>query len=571
MIVFPLEPGRGLMSHLALSQFAAKTVAVVSFFANTRPGTKSPASRYFGARVSLVAQLCMVVVALVLVSIARATPTFVDLGGIAGMTPSAGRAVSNDGLVVAGDYQSNGSRAFRWTQATGMQDLGLLPGATFAILTGMSADGSVISISSDQGGPYAIAVRWTVGQGQQNLGYLPGGSWALGTSVSADGSTLVGMADASPGPAVQAIRWQTVGGLQSLGTVEGAVSSEGFGASADGSVIVGRGQTGSRVEAMRWTALAGFESLGVAAATHNYSEFFAASADGLVAVGGSGPTQQTTRAMIWTSTGGMEDLGMLPVGTFAQLRSVCASGVTAVGWAGTTSNSRAVLWNRELGLVDLNAYLPTLGIDLTGWTLRRCDGISADGSAITGTGSFGGQNRAYLVRGLTDLCGPRFLTQPISATACESRQSTFSVSVTGAGNLYQWQFEESPGQWVDLTGSSESFPCNHIRAVNPTSSTTFIDAQPDTCTGATQFQVRCRVSDSNGETNSLPATLSVVPTGSADGDGSGAVDGRDVQVMVNLLVTPELPSPFDCALDMDADGSVDVTDVTLFVERLIAP
>jgi hypothetical protein len=36
-------------------------------------------------------------------------------------------------------------------------------------------------------------------------------------------------------------------------------------------------------------------------------------------------------------------------------------------------------------MVDLNAYLPTLGIDLTGWMLYAYD-ISDDGRTIVGTG-----------------------------------------------------------------------------------------------------------------------------------------------------------------------------------------
>jgi hypothetical protein len=48
-------------------------------------------------------------------------------------------------------------------------------------------------------------------------------------------------------------------------------------------------------------------------------------------------------------------------------------------------------------MVDLNVYLSSLGLDLTGWTLTQASGISADGSAIAGYGDFNGATRAFLV------------------------------------------------------------------------------------------------------------------------------------------------------------------------------
>jgi hypothetical protein len=51
-------------------------------------------------------------------------------------------------------------------------------------------------------------------------------------------------------------------------------------------------------------------------------------------------------------------------------------------------------------MVDLNAYLPSQGLDLTGWTLESATGISADGTTIAGYGMFNGLARAWLVTGL---------------------------------------------------------------------------------------------------------------------------------------------------------------------------
>jgi hypothetical protein len=51
-------------------------------------------------------------------------------------------------------------------------------------------------------------------------------------------------------------------------------------------------------------------------------------------------------------------------------------------------------------MVNLNTYLPTVGVDMTGWHLAWASGVSADGSAITGYGFLNGQQRAFLITGL---------------------------------------------------------------------------------------------------------------------------------------------------------------------------
>jgi uncharacterized membrane protein len=60
-----------------------------------------------------------------------------------------------------------------------------------------------------------------------------------------------------------------------------------------------------------------------------------------------------------------------------------------------------VYWSRQSGLVDLNTYLPTLGLDLAGYSLRTADAISGDGSIIVGTGTApDGSLTAWMVSGI---------------------------------------------------------------------------------------------------------------------------------------------------------------------------
>jgi probable HAF family extracellular repeat protein len=174
--------------------------------------------------------------------------------------------------------------------------------------------------------------------------------------------------------------------------------------SADGAVVVGQyvrsnGNSGS----FRWTAGTGMQPIaflgGFASAAWGVNP------DGSVVVGdasfefGTGPN-----AYRWTLSGGLQDLGTLG-GIGSTARAVSADGSVVVGFSRVDPTGggaeNAFLYTDALGMVNLNTYLPTLGIDLTGWTLTQARGVSADGSAITGYGTFNGQTfSAFLITGI---------------------------------------------------------------------------------------------------------------------------------------------------------------------------
>ena len=43
-------------------------------------------------------------------------------------------------------------------------------------------------------------------------------------------------------------------------------------------------------------------------------------------------------------------------------------------------------WTPRRGLTEIRVELESLGLDLTGWTLREATGVSADGTVIVGRG-----------------------------------------------------------------------------------------------------------------------------------------------------------------------------------------
>jgi probable HAF family extracellular repeat protein len=146
--------------------------------------------------------------------------------------------VSADGRVVVGQSSSASlQRAFRWSRASGMTDLGSL-GLGFSSATAANADGTVI-VGSSRSTDSQEAFRWTAAEGMTGLGALPSGGWTQrANAVTPDGRVIVGMGAIS---SFEAFRW-TATELQLLGTFApthpGSSASD---VSADGNVIVGMG------------------------------------------------------------------------------------------------------------------------------------------------------------------------------------------------------------------------------------------------------------------------------------------------------------------------------------------
>lgn len=343
---------------------------------------------------------------------ARAGGTIIDLGALPGDGISFGFSVSADGFAVAGgsglviDPEVLPRRAFRWTDVSGMQDLGTL-GGTYSSGEAISADSSVVTGYSQTAGGFERAFRWTSEGGMQELGTL-GGLRSNGYGISADGSVIVGNTTLDPeDDNGYAFRWTAKEGMQSLGTL-GGFGSEAFATSADGSAVAGSSYVSHNpgtnpVHAYRWSSVGGMQDLGTLGG--QYADGFAISADGSTVVGNSTQTfdpknpRYPLRAFRWTAGDGMHNLGTLG-GAESYGYGVSGDGSTVVGSSNLadTSGNHAYLWTASLGMVDLNTYLPSIGIDLTGWVLILAKGISADGTAITGVGTYCGATHGFLVR-----------------------------------------------------------------------------------------------------------------------------------------------------------------------------
>lgn len=201
---------------------------------------------------------------------------------------------------------ASGVQAFRWTSATGIEELHTPTGGVVgASAFGVSGDGSVVVGASVVTQSTGEAFRWTAATGIVGLGFLSLGpinsSEALG--ISADGSTIVGSSWA-----LMSFRNPTIvssmpfrGGMVGLGNLPGVGFNAANATSADGSTVVGT----SGSQAFRWTSATGMVGLG-ALSGGTGSQALAVSKDGSTVVGTS-----TNKAFIWDNAGGMRDLNQV--------------------------------------------------------------------------------------------------------------------------------------------------------------------------------------------------------------------------------------------------------------------
>ncbi|MBY0307126.1 MAG: hypothetical protein K2Q09_00145 [Phycisphaerales bacterium] len=328
---------------------------------------------------------------------AAGAQVFTGLGQAPGGTTSKGAGVSADGSVVVGTAQVGGvTRAFRWTSGGGVVLLAPIAGGEAGNATSaeVSDDGSVVVGSSAAGPGVSHAYRWTAPGGTLDLLTLTGGTNSVANGVSGDGQVVVGYSQSSEGQ--RAMSWTQAGGMVNLGALAGFTSSLALGADADGSVVVGYAQTPGSARALRWVSGV-LEDLGTISG-YSSSFGYACSSDGSVVVGRVSAVGVGGQPFRWTPDGGMEGLGTLDGDTSGFALGVSGDGNVVVGSSNAGSASRAYMWTRAAGLTDLNVYLPTLGADLTGWTLTSATDISPDGRTIVGTGLHGGVQEAWRVR-----------------------------------------------------------------------------------------------------------------------------------------------------------------------------
>lgn len=320
---------------------------------------------------------------------AHAQPQFVgfDTFPCCGANPVT--ALNDDGTVAVGIFASSAARSN-------------VP-SPFNLLTtdrstanDVSANGAVVVGSRGIASP-TNAYRWTQSGGFVNL-IQPQQSIerSEATAVSSNGNVIVGlyrMSQLSPDAgAYHSVRWVAANAWfpESLGALPttGLTDTRAVACDSSGSVIVGL----SNSHGFRWLAegpdggplmaplppLSGFDR----------SDPKAVSGDGRHIVGTCRRSlpSLTYRATRWFGEVG-QDLGLPPgcsrsYATAMSENALLVGGSATLTSAGTGPSSVATIWTSTLGMVNLNTYLPSLGVNLGTWKLASITAISADGRTI---------------------------------------------------------------------------------------------------------------------------------------------------------------------------------------------
>jgi probable HAF family extracellular repeat protein len=371
-----------------------------------------------------------------------------DIGFDKGFTASSVAGLSSDGSVVTGSMESpQGQRPFTWTAAGGRVNLGTFMGFFGLYALDISDDGRVVvGATFFSGGSGQVALRWTSETGYEDLGLLVPSDdpAAIAAGTSADGSVVVGTSFATG--SILAFRWTADQGMMSLGPPPTGVQTRAVGVSSDGSVVVGEYKLPrfpGPNRAFRWTQDGGYETIGLMpqAGTAEATEI---SPNGRVVVGTAGTTAGT-RAFRWT-TGDtiMSDMGILPGFEHAAPGGVSRDGSIVTGTCTASGvTGRAFMWTVDFGLVDLQDYLQSHGVDTTGWSLMGAH-VSADGSTVAGVGVHNGARHAWIAS-LPCWASAQVTTQPHDTIACAAGVATISAAAAPAPRLsYRWERDGKP-------------------------------------------------------------------------------------------------------------------------------
>jgi uncharacterized membrane protein len=296
--------------------------------------------------------------------------------------------VSANGTVVAGRATISSSvfRGVRWTRGRTDYLPTSLPQSS---MSKVSASGEyVVGWEAPESGFDSEVLRWRPGSPPLHLTPLPAGdNGSFGGGISDDGSVVVGYGYVQGHIVGRAFRWTAPTGPVILDLLPGTNSSTTGAVSGDGATIAGtcENTTTDAKRAFRWRNGEGTTEL--RASVHGQStEAFAVNGDGSVVVGTSGGA-----AAIWE---GGARARVLSTSTSTAL-CVTRDGRVAGGYSGTSSSPRATYWD-ERGQyfldVELGAALPA------GWTLRRINGVTDNGTTFVGTGRISGSNseRAFM-------------------------------------------------------------------------------------------------------------------------------------------------------------------------------
>lgn len=296
--------------------------------------------------------------------------------------------VSNNGIVSLNSPSGN----FIWSEESGIQTINEISnGYSNGGQAHISNDGSKIAATvtnpetdGNEMGLYDVELgTWTFLGG---LGTIVDGEDASAWSISGDGSTVVGLGWTG-GFGGHAIYWKEDEGIVDLGSTVEGMSSRANDANFDGSVIVGwqDAEDGFRQAAI-WRE--GVQTLLYDEEGYELWEAGAISDDGNWIVGGD----LGFSAWRWSEETGVLALDHPQQGPYFRgaATGISQDGSMIIGyyrpWPGPAYFGEGFIWTEDLGVVNLNDYVDSLGMDRDGISFTLPLGISANGKYIVGNG-----------------------------------------------------------------------------------------------------------------------------------------------------------------------------------------
>ena len=333
----------------------------------------------------------LVVGALVAAPDASAQGTFQGLGDLpGGAFASYGYEISADGTTIVGAGTSDvGQETFRWRAETGMVNVGHLPGPIIASVPGnLSADGEVVigwsySNNSTSSSEPREAFVWTEATGIQPLGFLPGGRLlSEAFAVSADGTRIFG-GSIGPDEKHHAVEWSLAGDVTDLMVFPG--NSQIFGCTGDATTLVG---SMNHFNGMRRSSGI-VQNLGELPGGENFCWMYSVTEDGNFVVGESA-SMSGREAVYWTEATGLVGLGDFVDGGFGSAAiDVATDGSLIVGYGTTGLGREAAVWDSNLVMIRAADFLAARGVEIpVGWTLDYVYSvwIGCSTIAMVGTG-----------------------------------------------------------------------------------------------------------------------------------------------------------------------------------------
>jgi probable HAF family extracellular repeat protein len=264
-----------------------------------------------------------------------------EAGGMVDLDPaslddSAGRFVTDDGLIIGQINAATGERVFEWTEQAGLTEIPSL-GRDMApeilnqnrMLTG--------TIFRDDGS--AGTFFWSQATGPEDIGSL-GGDEIRPIAMNATG-TIVGFGTTGSGD-THAFVWSQPNGLVDLGTLGGDLSWANDVNSSGLVTGYSRTPTGDQ-HAFVWSATGGMVDLGTLGGSRSEGKFVT---DAGAVIGTTGEKGHRTRAFVWTEADGMVEMPSL-----GRFNAVDAASANRSAFAGIMFEKRnldvphAVLWS----------------------------------------------------------------------------------------------------------------------------------------------------------------------------------------------------------------------------------